>query len=203
MIRDRRTEIREVACDLFAERGVDATTVREIGERAGVLSGSLYHYFRSKDAIVTEILDSYMSDIERRFVAAAHTSGTPREIIDALITETLAVIEDHPRPTAIYQQDRRYLKERGLLNSIDSSSREMRTLWLDAIRAGVADGTFRDDIPAETFYRTVRDALWASRHWPNREDYTREEFTAQMSGLFLTGFLAGPDTVATTAQPDP
>lgn len=189
MTQDRRTEILEHAADLFADRGVGATTVREIGERAGVLSGSLYHYFGSKNAIVAELLDAYMSDIQKRFGAAVADARSPREAIDNLIAETLAVIEDHPRPTAIYQQDRRYLREHGLLDAIDSASREMRTHWLDAIAAGVADGTFRDDVPAETFYRTVRDALWASRHWPNRDDYTRAEFTAQMSQIFLGGYL--------------
>ncbi|MFS3129294.1 TetR/AcrR family transcriptional regulator [Nocardioides sp. Bht2] len=189
MTQDRRTEILEHAADLFAERGVGATTVREIGERAGVLSGSLYHYFGSKDAIVAELLEAYMSDIQQRFAAAVAAATTPRETIDGLIAETLAVIDDHPRPTAIYQQDRRYLREHGLLEQVDAPSREMRSLWLDAIEAGVADGTFRDDVPAETFYRTVRDALWASRHWPNRGAYSRAEFTAQMSQIFLGGYL--------------
>ncbi|MDN5896348.1 MAG: hypothetical protein L0H93_20300, partial [Nocardioides sp.] len=93
-----------------------------------------------------------------------------------------------PNPTAIYQQDRRYLREHGLLESVDQASREVRSYWMDAIEAGVAGGTFRDDIPAETFYRAVRDALWASRHWPNRHSHTREEFGDHMIALFLTGF---------------
>jgi AcrR family transcriptional regulator len=50
--RDRRAVILARSAELFATRGVAATTVRDIGEAAGLLSGSLYHYFPSKDAIV-------------------------------------------------------------------------------------------------------------------------------------------------------
>lgn len=190
MGRDRRPEILEVAGELFAEKGIGATTVREIGERAGVHSGSLYHWFRSKDAIVAEMMAGYMTDIHERFAAVAAGAATPRAAITGFMVATLAVIDEHPRPTAIYQQDRTYLRTKGLLDAVDESSRGIRNYWLTAIEAGVADGTFRADVPAETFYRAVRDALWASRHWPVREQHTRQEFTEQMVRLFLEGFLS-------------
>lgn len=190
MGRDRRPEILEVAGELFAEKGIGATTVREIGERAGVHSGSLYHWFRSKDAIVAEMMAGYMTDIHQRFAAVAAEAATPRAAITGFMVATLAVIDEHPRPTAIYQQDRTYLRTKGLLDAVDESSRGIRNYWLTAIEAGVADGTFRADVPAETFYRAVRDALWASRHWPVREQHTRQEFTEQMVRLFLEGFLS-------------
>lgn len=189
MKRDRRTEIRDVAAELFATRGIGPTTVREIGDRAGVFSGSLYHYFKSKDAIVADILEDYMADIDQRFGRASARARGPVEVVRGLISATLAVIEDHPHPTTIYRQNRTYLRERGLLEPVDDASRRMRRYWISAIEAGVASGDFRDDIPAETFYRTVRDALWASPHWPNRAQYTRDEFTEQMCRLFLSGFL--------------
>jgi len=190
MGRDRREAILQVAGDLFAEKGIGATTVREIGERAGVHSGSLYHWFASKDAIVAELMAGYMADIHGRFAAVSAAASTPRAAVEGFMKATLAVIEDHPRPTAIYQQDRTYLRSKGLLTAVDESSRGVRDYWLAAIEAGIADGTFRADVPAETFYRAVRDALWASRHWPVREQHTREEFSAQMVRIFLHGFLA-------------
>lgn len=189
MARDRRAEILEIAAELFATRGIGATTVREIGDRAGVFSGSLYHYFPSKNAIVAELLATYMADIQARFAAVAASAAGPRETVRGLIAETLAVIDDHPHPTAIYQQDRQYLRKHDLLEAVDGPSREVRRHWLEAIDAGIADGTFRDDVPAEVFYRAVRDALWASRHWPDRARWTREQFTEQVERLFLHGFV--------------
>ncbi|MGC2799024.1 MAG: helix-turn-helix domain-containing protein, partial [Mycobacterium sp.] len=43
----RRDELLELAATMFAERGLRATTVRDIADSAGILSGSLYHHFSS------------------------------------------------------------------------------------------------------------------------------------------------------------
>ena len=45
----RRDELLELAATMFAERGLRATTVRDIADGAGILSGSLYHHFASKE----------------------------------------------------------------------------------------------------------------------------------------------------------
>lgn len=185
----RREQIMDFAAELFAEKGVGGTTVREIGERAGVFSGSLYHYFPSKDALVQEILSRYMADIERRFGRVVEEARTPWDTVRGLIHETLEVIETHPHPTAIYQQNRQYLREHGLLEAVDTASREMRSHWLRALSAGVADGTFRSDVPTDIFYRAVRDSLWASMHWPSRAEYTTEAFTDLLTTLFFDGFV--------------
>ncbi len=176
------------SAELFAEKGIAATTVRDIGETAGVFSGSLYHYFKSKNAIASEILRLFMDDILERFDRVDRGTSSPAETVRGLIRETLLVIDEHPHPTAIYQNDRQYLRDNGLLEPIDTASRGVRAHWLTAIETGAADGTFRTDIPAEVFYRTVRDTLWATNHWPNRRGHTVEEFAELMTTLFFSGF---------------
>ncbi|MDP5181885.1 TetR/AcrR family transcriptional regulator [Blastococcus sp. BMG 814] len=184
---DRRAAILARSAELFATRGVATTTVRDIGEAAGLLSGSLYHHFPSKDAIVGEVLRAFMEDIQHRFAEVARRAGTPEETVRRLVHETLAVIEEHPHPTAMYQNDRQYLRERGLLELVDSASRAVRTYWLEALEAGIADGTFRGDVPPEVFYRALRDTLWATMHWPNRKDFSTTEFADLLVDLFFHG----------------
>ncbi len=53
---ERRDHLVKLAAELFARKGFQATTVREIAEEAGILSGSLYHHFDSKETIVDEVL---------------------------------------------------------------------------------------------------------------------------------------------------
>ncbi|TQK71985.1 TetR/AcrR family transcriptional regulator [Nocardioides sp. SLBN-35] len=190
-ITGRRTEIMEVAAAMFAERGIGATTVREIGESAGVLSGSLYHHFSSKDEIVREVLADFMDQIERAFSAVAAASTSPEETVRGLVRATLECIDSHPHATRIYQRDRAYLRKHGLLDAIDTKSRAVRRHWRTAIDAGIASGDFRAEVPGDVFYRSLRDTLWATMHWPNRASWSTEEFADLMASMFLGGFRAG------------
>jgi len=56
-----RARIRDAAIRLFAERGIDSTTVRDITQAAGVSPGLLRHHFGSKEAL-REACDLYVLD---------------------------------------------------------------------------------------------------------------------------------------------
>ncbi len=56
-----RARIRDVAIRLFADRGIDGATVRDIAREAGVSPGLLRHHFGSKEAL-REACDSYALD---------------------------------------------------------------------------------------------------------------------------------------------
>src|SRR5581483_2784551 len=56
-----RARIRDAAIRLFAERGIDGTTVRDIAKEAGVSPGLLRHHFGSKEAL-REACDTYALD---------------------------------------------------------------------------------------------------------------------------------------------
>lgn len=202
--RARRDDIKQIAAELFAEKGVAGTTVRDIGTAAGIYSGSLYHFFASKDVIVGEILADFMQDVHQTFRGAVQAAPTPVHAVRGLIGATLDIIDRNPYATRIYQNDRTYLREHGLLEPIDTASRGIREFWMTALHAGVADGSFRDDVPVEVFYRSVRDSLWATTHWPIRRAYRTDEFADIVWTMFFGGYAGGrstrPDT-AVTATP--
>ena len=63
----RRAELLALAARMFAERGFLATTVRDIADAAGILSGSLYHHFGSKEEMVDELLDSFQTRLWQEY----------------------------------------------------------------------------------------------------------------------------------------
>ena len=67
---ERRDDLVQLAAELFAKKGYQATTVREIADTAGILSGSLYHHFDSKESIGDEILSSFLNDVLTDYRAA-------------------------------------------------------------------------------------------------------------------------------------
>src|SRR5215468_1718803 len=60
----RRTEILQTAAQLIATSGL-RTSLQEIADAAGILPGSLYHHFESKEAILVELLHRYHADLNR------------------------------------------------------------------------------------------------------------------------------------------
>src|SRR5690349_18759382 len=59
----RRTEILNTAAALIAASGL-RTSLREIADAAGILPGSLYHHFDSKEAILVELLRRFHTDLD-------------------------------------------------------------------------------------------------------------------------------------------
>lgn len=55
--RNRYDEILAIGIELISERGYAATTLRDVADRVGILKGSLYHYFPSKEALLFRILE--------------------------------------------------------------------------------------------------------------------------------------------------
>ena len=55
LVDDKHRRILDAALRVFASRGFHGTTVPDIAEAAGVGTGTLYRYFRDKEALVNEV----------------------------------------------------------------------------------------------------------------------------------------------------
>lgn len=62
----RRKSIVEAATEVFAEVGIHAATLDQIGERVGLSKASLYYYVESKDQLTADVLQTVLDDIARR-----------------------------------------------------------------------------------------------------------------------------------------
>lgn len=54
-----RTALLDAALSLFSSQGYRATSVRDIADRAGTSTGSVYHHFRDKETIFQTLLDHF------------------------------------------------------------------------------------------------------------------------------------------------
>ena len=55
----RRAQLLETALDLFSEKGVENTTIKDIANTIGVAQGLVYHYFASKDDLLLAVIERY------------------------------------------------------------------------------------------------------------------------------------------------
>ncbi|MFG1796951.1 TetR/AcrR family transcriptional regulator [Nocardia altamirensis] len=161
----RRNELLTLAAQLFAERGLRATTVRDIADAAGILSGSLYHHFDSKESMVDEILRGFLDDLfghYREIVAAGLSS---RDTLEALVLASYQSFDRHHAAVAIYQAEAKRLRTAERFTYIAEYNREFRELWHRVLTNGVQDGSFRPEIDVELAYRFLRDTVWVAVRW--------------------------------------
>ncbi len=90
-ISERHRAILEAAASLFAERGYAATSVRDIGERVGLLGGSLYHYIKSKELLFIKIHDTALQVAEDRIRAAIEQESDPWARLEAACVTMLGI----------------------------------------------------------------------------------------------------------------
>ena len=88
---ERHCEILEAAAGLFAERGYAATSVRDIGEKVGLLGGSLYHYIKSKEALFVRIHDMALQVAGDRIATAMAGKTDPWERLEAACVTMLEI----------------------------------------------------------------------------------------------------------------
>jgi AcrR family transcriptional regulator len=85
--RTRREEVLETAAALFASSGL-RTSLNEIANACGILPGSLYHHFDSKEAIIVELVQRYRDDLDRVAKEARDAlHARERRPVEALVVE--------------------------------------------------------------------------------------------------------------------
>lgn len=186
----RRDELLVVASGLFAERGLRTTTVRDIADAAGILSGSLYHHFDSKETMVDEILQGFLDSLFESYREVVAAALPARETLTGLVTVSFESIDHDHSAVAIYQDEAKRLSGQDRFAYIRERNVEFRSLWSDVLKSGVADGSFRKDLDTELVYRFMRDTIWVAVRWyrPGGE-LTAQQVADQYLSVVLDGIV--------------
>ena len=187
----RRGELLELAAAMFAERGLRATTVRDIADAAGILSGSLYHHFASKEEMVDEVLRGFLDWLFERYQHIVDTEPNPLERFKGLFMASFDAIEDRHAQVVIYQDEAKRLSSRPRFSYVEDLNRKQRQMWVDVLRQGIKEGYFRPDLDVDLVYRFIRDTTWVSVRWYQPGGpLTAEQVGRQYLSIVLGGITA-------------
>ena len=162
---ERRAELLALAASMFAERGFVPTTVRDIADAAGILSGSLYHHFDSKESMVDEILRAFLDELFGRYREILAGGQGPRETLEAVVIASFESIDKRHAEVAIFQNESAYLSQFERFGYLADRNVEFRKMWIGLLEDGVRAGVFRADLDPELLYRFIRDTVWVAVRW--------------------------------------
>lgn len=187
----RREELLELAATMFADRGLRATTVRDIADAAGILSGSLYHHFSSKEEMVDEVLRSFLDWLFERYQHIIDTEPNPLARLKGLFMASFDAIEHHHAEVVIYQDEAKRLSAQPRFGYVDELNLRQRKMWVDVINEGIEQGYFQADIDVDLVYRFIRDTTWVSVRWYQPGGpLTAEQVGRQYLAIVLGGIVA-------------
>ena len=187
----RRDELLELAATMFAERGLRATTVRDIADSAGILSGSLYHHFSSKEEMVDEVLRGFLDWLFDRYQEIVATEPNPLERLKGLFMASFEAIEHRHSQVVIYQDEAKRLSSQGRFSYVEERNKEQRKMWMDVLNQGIEEGYFRPDLDVDLVYRFIRDTTWVSVRWYQPGGpLTAEQVGRQYLAIVLGGINA-------------
>jgi TetR/AcrR family transcriptional regulator, cholesterol catabolism regulator len=162
---ERRDALVQIAAELFAEQGYRATTVRHIGDAAGVLSGSLYHHFDSKETILDELLSSYLEDLLETYRAIVEAGHPPADALRELVRVSFRSMSEHRAAVTVLQNERNHLRGLSRFGYLTKVEEEVRRIWISVLRDGIEAGAFRADLDPAVTYRFLRDSVWVAVRW--------------------------------------
>jgi len=92
---NRRQHLLDAAAALFAAQGFKGTSIRDIAQAVGMLPGSVYYHFPSKDALLLAVYREGVERIAAQVVTAIDSSNTPWKRLEAGCRAHLQTLFEH------------------------------------------------------------------------------------------------------------
>lgn len=187
----RREQLLAIAARLFAEKGFRNTTVRDIADAAGILSGSLYHHFDSKESMVDELLKAFQEPLFAAYDEVLASDADVRTKLEQAVRLSFRSIDEHPDEVAIFQNDAAFLSASERFDYLAERNAQSREVWLTLLTEGIESGALREDLDAELVYRFIRDTIWVAVRWykPGGK-LTHDDVADQYLAILLDGITS-------------
>jgi AcrR family transcriptional regulator len=104
-----KREILRAAMKLFSERGLAATTIRDIAKESGYTNPALYKHFGSKEELALYLFETSHRRLWSRCQAAIERGGDFQAKLENYIGEVLTLVDEHPEAIAFLSENARVL----------------------------------------------------------------------------------------------
>ncbi|MGH7047253.1 MAG: TetR/AcrR family transcriptional regulator [Stellaceae bacterium] len=194
-----RDEIVAAAAKVFRDKGYHAATVRDIAEAVGILKGSLYHHFESKEALLYLVVKEPIAEMYRAIAAIDEADAPATEKLRRAILAHLEAFDRHYPHLFVYLRERESVKRR-FREMIGFSPKEYERCWQQILRQGVESGEFRHDLDIEvTSYGLLGMLNWAYKWYDPQGRLKVQEVAREFTALALAGLATAPPAARRSA----
>ncbi len=183
-----KDKILQQSIALFEKNGFSETSIQDIVNMLGVTKGTFYYYFTSKEQLLMQIHLQYIDNIleqQRRIID--HSDKSWKEKLFDVVYMLIHQIESHGASARIFFRELINVKG-DFLNKILAKRDQFRFNFQYLIEQGIANGEFRDDLPADMMTFAVLGACNWSYMWFKPEGPVLDN---EVACIFVEVFLNG------------
>lgn len=184
----KRQSILSVAASVFAREGIARASMNQVAKAAGISKANIYHYYDGKEALLFDILDTYLSELNNRVTALNLDDMPPADRLHLVLREYLLAYEGMDFEHKI-QSEGVSLLPQNMQKVLKAYQKDM-VAQMSAILNAISDGKLGDN---QQLLREVTMSVFGMLNWyymwqpkgtrADREGYARTIARLTVAGL--------------------
>jgi AcrR family transcriptional regulator len=194
-------DIVSAAAKVFRTKGYHAATVRDIADEVGLLKGSLYHHFDSKEELLYLVVKEPIAQMYRTMAEIAGADARATDKLRRAISAHLEAFDRHYPHLFVYLRERESVKRR-FREMIGFSPKDYERCWQQILREGIDNGEFRADLDIQVAsYGLLGMLNWLYKWYDPQGRLSVHQVAEQFITLALVGLAPDKPRVISPAKP--
>lgn len=190
---ERLAQIYLVAATIFCEKGYDATSMSDIAEAVGITKAGIYHYVKSKQDLLFEIMSFGMETLEKDVITPAKGIADAETRLKAIIANHVRLITEGSTPSGHNPVTIINDEVGGLTAAQRRKIINRKRVYLDLLRETLNqlknEGKLKDVNITVASFSLFGMLLWVSRWYRSNGSITVDQLVEEMSKIALGGIL--------------
>jgi TetR/AcrR family transcriptional regulator, fatty acid metabolism regulator protein len=192
---DRRvSDILASAREIIDARGFEGITITEIAERAGVVEGTVYRYFKNKDELLLKVAETWFEERYSDHIDVSALSGTYNKL-RYLIWHSLTTIKSGPAYSRFVLTELRPqgdYKASPIFEMNRVYTQEIRALFHAAIQSGEFAADVSERLLRDMVFGSIEHCTW--RYLRGEGDFDPGEMADEIATVVYRGMSARPSS---------
>ncbi len=161
---DTKEHIFKIAAQLFAEKGFNGVSMRELSEQSGVSKPTIYYYFGSKEGIYRALLEAGIEHTQADVARIRALNLSVHDELVVIIKEKFRDCREYPEFSKFFISVHMSIEKLTFINDFKQRSDEPMMKLEQLLQRGVESGEFRSDIDikmaADLLGSTILFHIW-------------------------------------------
>jgi len=172
---------------VFSTKGYHAASMQDVADEVGILKGSLYHHFQSKDELLYLVVKEPIAELYRELEAIVASDAPAADRLDRAIHAHLQAFDRHYPHLFVYLRETQDLRQR-FPDPTELSAKRYERFWQQILREGMKSGEFRPDLDVKVVsYGLLGMLNWLYKWYDPNGRLGVNEVARQLVALALGG----------------